>query len=482
MRGTISAITGILVPLVALLIFGYVSYQYTTETGVDESWANHTILVLQKIEHLFLILKDSQSAQQEYLLSGNESYLTPYTTTLSEYKMDLAELRQLTSDNPVEQENLNKLEPLIKDGLAHEGYVIDVRRNQDAETAEMKINNDTGQANMEEIRKIVTNMTDEENSLLVIRNNALHASTTFTDNLLVYGTAIVAITTTSIIVFTILQLKKRQSLIKKELDKQVEEKTIQLQQTNKIIESQKQELVAANEELKNKDKYKSEFVAMISHELRTPLVPIQGYVDILLAEHLGSLNKEQKERLEITKSNIATLLRMIGDLLDAQKLELGQLKFDKKIHNLSELINEAILNLKEIADKHGVTITKELSDVSLFCDKERMEQVLTNLVLNSIDFVPKKDGKITIKLYEKDNHAIIIVKDNGIGIGKDDLEKVFMKFYQIDTSTTRERGGTGLGLSICKGIVENHGGKIWVESDGPGTGTEFHISLPKTIG
>lgn len=480
MKDTLLLTIGILVPLVTLLIFGYVSYQYTLQSVANENWVQHTALVLQKTEHLYLILKDAESAQRGYVITGNDSYLTPFTSALSEYKMDLTELRQLTSDNPVEQKNLDELEPMIKKRLDYGSYIIDLRKSQGMEAAVKISSNGTGLAIMNNIKKSIMNIEDEENSLLGIRNQESASSATFTENLLVYGTMIVGIVTTSIIILVVSNLRKRQSQIRNELDRQVKEKTMQLQQTNEIVESQKQKLIHANEELNDRDKSKGEFVAMITHDLRTPLVPIQGYADILLSGRLGELNDEQKVRLKIIKSSTETLLRMIKDLLDVQKLEMGQLKFDKKTHSLSELIKDIVLKMKETTDKHGITVLTELSDVSCFCDKERIEQVLINLILNSVDFVPEKDGTITITLDKENNHANIIIKDNGIGIDKENLDKIFVKFYQIDTSTTRERSGSGLGLSICKGIIENHNGKIWAKSDGIGKGTEFHILLPLT--
>ena len=100
------------------------------------------------------------------------------------------------------------------------------------------------------------------------------------------------------------------------------------------------------------------------------------------------------------------------------------------------------------------------------------------MIANSLDFCPKQYGKINIKLSSENKHARITVKDNGVGIVKESINKIFVKFYQVDTSTTREHGGTGIGLSVCKGIVEGHGGKIWAESDGKDTGAEIHILLP----
>lgn len=231
--------------------------------------------------------------------------------------------------------------------------------------------------------------------------------------------------------------------------------------------------------LKKLNLIKDEFMAMITHELKTPLAPIKGYADILLSEALGPLNPTQKERLEIIRSSSNSLLKLISDILDSQKIELGQLVLHKEIQSLSQIIREAIDRMKPSAEKKGITITTDLmSALFCYCDKIRIQQVLTNLIANALDFIPKQTGNILIKSYRQDGMAKIIVKDNGIGIAKSDLERIFVKFYQVDTKATREHGGTGLGLSVCEGIIENHGGRIWAESEGKGKGTSVHILLP----
>ncbi|MGQ0638608.1 MAG: PAS domain-containing sensor histidine kinase [Nitrososphaerota archaeon] len=247
----------------------------------------------------------------------------------------------------------------------------------------------------------------------------------------------------------------------------------------KIIDSERT-IRGQFEELKKLDSLKDEFLTMITHELKTPIVPIKGYVDILLLEKLGPLNEKQKDRLRLMSSSSAALLRLISDLLDAQKIEFGQLKLNKEKHDLAKLINKTIDEIKPEASRCGVTITTDLQpDLSCFCDALRIEQVVSNIVTNSLDFCPKEEGKIHIKSYAENAHAKVIIKDNGVGIEKNSLDKIFVKFYQADTSSTREHGGTGIGLSVCKGIVENHGGKIWAESEGRGKGAEIHILLPR---
>jgi signal transduction histidine kinase len=234
------------------------------------------------------------------------------------------------------------------------------------------------------------------------------------------------------------------------------------------------------EKLRAADVIKEEFLAMITHELKTPLVPIVSYVDILLSQKLGKINETQKEKLEIIKTSTRFLLKMISDLLDAQKIELGQLTMVKKPHYISQIIKDVLARMRPDLESHSIMVTTDLQEnISCLCDNTRIEQVLINLISNAIDFCPKKNGKINIKLRLEDNtHARISIIDNGIGIQKSKLDKIFVKFYQIDTSSTREHGGTGLGLSICKGIIESHGGKIWAESEENNKGTQIHILLP----
>lgn len=231
--------------------------------------------------------------------------------------------------------------------------------------------------------------------------------------------------------------------------------------------------------VKKMDQAKDEFLAMVTHELKTPLVPIKGYADILLSENLGPLNDMQKNRLQVIKSSSNSLLKLVSDLLDVQKIDLGRLKLDMQMHNLTQIIQNTANKIKPAADSKGITITLDLQpDVLCICDNVRIEQVLVNLLLNSIDFSPPQTGKVLVKLSVKNNRIYIVVKDNGIGIIKESLAKIFVKFYQIDTSVTREHGGTGLGLSVCKGIVEANAGKIWAESEGKNNGAEIHLMLP----
>jgi len=233
------------------------------------------------------------------------------------------------------------------------------------------------------------------------------------------------------------------------------------------------------EEAKKTDIAKDEFLAMITHELKTPLVPIQGYSDILLSEHLGKLNEKQKDRISIIKSSSETLLSIISDLLDAQKLELGQLSMIKENNNIKQTIDKAIELLKPEAEKSNIEIFSNAVDLKIKHDQERIGQVMTNLIKNSLVAIKTKPGKIEIIMEDLPTEIKISVKDNGIGIPQEKQKELFKKFYQVDATLTRERGGSGLGLAICKGIIENHKGQISMQSI-PNQGSTFSFTIPKT--
>jgi len=231
------------------------------------------------------------------------------------------------------------------------------------------------------------------------------------------------------------------------------------------------------DKLKKIDLQKNEFIGMISHELKTPLVPIKGYLDLILAGNYGNIDKSIRDKL-VVQSSTSLLLSMITDLLDVQKMELHKLTFNKEIHNLYEIINESISYMLPALEKKNLLIIPDLQgNIACFCDKKRIHQVLTNTIANAIKF--SEDGdKIDVKLSKNGPYAKIVINDHGVGINPKKLDKIFVKFYQIDKDHTRQSGGTGLGLAICKGIIENHNGKIWAESEGIGKGTEIHILLP----
>lgn len=273
-------------------------------------------------------------------------------------------------------------------------------------------------------------------------------------------------------------------IINRKLSRTVERKTNELLKSNEDLVKMATEIAEQDKKLREADIEKEEFSAMITHELKTPLVPVIGYSELLLDGTLGQLNEKQKETIQVMHSSAVSLSRLISDLLDVRKLELGKMKFEIREVDPKELIEHCMNVLRTLAQSKRVTLISKDSKASdaLRCDSKRINQVLGNLVNNAIKFVAADTGKVEVSVTKNENtgEMIFAIKDNGVGIPKDRQKNIFKKFYQADTSMTRNAGGTGLGLAICKAIVEAHYGKIWFESE-PGIGTTFYFSLPPSL-
>lgn len=250
---------------------------------------------------------------------------------------------------------------------------------------------------------------------------------------------------------------------------------------NKIKDFYQKELELKLNELKKTDILKDEFSSMITHELKTPLTPIRGYCEMLKENSLGTLTSEQLECIETIDSNALHLEKLIGDILDAQKLDMGHIVFNKTEFHFDSFISELTKNIQPLVDGKNIQlIITSSSDRVIFSDEQRLRQIFYNLIRNAIDFVPEISGVVELGFKSSKDDHIFYVKDNGLGIPKDKQSNIFKKFYQVDTAQTRKHGGSGLGLVICKGMVEGLGGKIWFES-GHEQGTIFYFSLPKIL-
>jgi len=230
--------------------------------------------------------------------------------------------------------------------------------------------------------------------------------------------------------------------------------------------------------LKNAKKNKEEFISMITHELKTPLTPIIGFCSALKKpEMLGTLSKDQLDAVETISKNAIRLQSIIGDLLDSHRLDLEKMKFNFTEVDVVETINTVINNYeKELESKKVHLTVSAKSPMLLTTDQLRLEQVLTNLFVNSLDFVPKDTGKIFVGAKLQTDHILFTIKDNGAGIAPEEIVNIFDPFSQIDTALTRKHGGAGLGLAICKALVTKLGGKIWVTSV-LGKGTTFNFTI-----
>lgn len=240
-----------------------------------------------------------------------------------------------------------------------------------------------------------------------------------------------------------------------------------------------EKVLQANKELENLNRVKTEFVSMVSHELRTPVTAVKGFVDIVLNEEVGEINDQQKKFLKIAHNAIERLTLLISDLLDISRIESGRLKLDLSKLSLLQVLHDASETHRSVmeAKKIKLAFSEDKKIPQIQADPTRIRQVVDNLLSNAIKFMPVEGGTLRLDADDMGDFVLISVQDTGIGIKKEDQDKIFEKFYQADSSLTRQAGGSGLGLAICKAIIEMHGGRIWVESEF-GKGATFRFLLP----
>ena len=238
------------------------------------------------------------------------------------------------------------------------------------------------------------------------------------------------------------------------------------------------------------ERMKDEFISVVSHELRTPLTSIHSSLKILATGKLGNLSSKGQRMLNIADEQTERLVRLVNNVLDLQSIQSGKVKMNKTVCKATDLMIEAAQTMQTMAQEHGVQLFAESVNFMVWADRDYIVQTLTNLLSNAIKFSPshstvwlsaknKQQGKTTTNK-KSIPYITFEVKDRGQGIPANQLETIFERFQQVDSSDSRKKGGTGLGLAICRQIIEEHGGKIWAESLS-GQGSTFYFTLPAVV-
>jgi signal transduction histidine kinase len=252
-----------------------------------------------------------------------------------------------------------------------------------------------------------------------------------------------------------------------QLETKVEERTKQLEEAVEVAEAS--------------NRAKSDFLASMSHELRTPLNAIIGFSQVLNEKYFGDLNDKQSEYVADIVDSGKHLLSLINDILDLSKIEAGKMELDVSEVKISELLQNSLVMIKEKALSHSISldlqIAENINGTKIKGDERRLKQVMFNLLSNSAKFTPD-GGAITVEARKEEKELEISVSDTGIGMTPQEQKKLFEAFYQASGGIKGKTPGTGLGLAITKSIVEKHGGKIWMESEGTNKGSKFTFTLP----
>jgi PAS domain S-box-containing protein len=236
-----------------------------------------------------------------------------------------------------------------------------------------------------------------------------------------------------------------------------------------------QVLVRDVSERKAMERMKDELLSIVSHELRTPLTSIRGSLGLLAGGVLGDLPPLGQRMLNVAVTNADRLIRLLNDVLDLERMRAGRLTLQLKPCSAAVAVEQAVSEMRGLAERAGVRLSVGEVAGTPLADADRLVQVLTNLLSNAIKFSPE-GSHVRLSAETRGDRVIIAIDDNGRGIPADKLKTIFERFQQVDASDSRLNGGTGLGLAICRGILEQHGGRVWAESS-LARGSTFYVEL-----
>jgi PAS domain S-box-containing protein len=234
------------------------------------------------------------------------------------------------------------------------------------------------------------------------------------------------------------------------------------------------------------ERLKNEFVSIVSHELRTPLTSMQVALSLLDQQLVDPTSEDGQRMIHVATEGVDRLVRLVNDILDLERLDSGKVCIEKRLCYPANLVQSAIDQMKDLANQSNIKFAVSVVSCAIQADPDRLIQVLTNLLSNAIRFSPEHSIiKIHVeRFYETSVHDLLparfikfMIKDHGRGIPSEQLESIFERFQQVDASDSRKKGGTGLGLAICRSIIQQHGGRIWAESN-LGKSSSFYFTLP----
>ena len=242
-----------------------------------------------------------------------------------------------------------------------------------------------------------------------------------------------------------------------------------------------EELRVARQTAETASRAKSDFLASMSHELRTPLNAIIGFAEVLSDETFGELNERQNRYVGHVETSGKHLLALINDILDLSKVEAGKMKLALGEVRVRDLLVTSMTMIQETATRNGIRLAADVEPdvehLTIRADERKLRQVLFNLLSNAVKFTPS-GGSIQGRAWLEGDEVLVSVRDDGIGIAPEDQDRVFQEFEQVDSSLARAHQGTGLGLGLSRRLMELHGGRIWLVSEGTDMGSTFTIAIP----
>jgi PAS domain S-box-containing protein len=250
-----------------------------------------------------------------------------------------------------------------------------------------------------------------------------------------------------------------------------------MEEANREMVKTKEELERSLKELKEMDVKKDQFISIAAHELKTPLTSIHGFSQLLQNRKVSNNFTKRNKYLKIMDHETKRLAKLVNDILDLSRIDLGTVKFSLDEVNINRLIEDVKKEMNVQMNEKGLESEYDIEKgiPRIVTDREKLTEILINLIGNAVKYTPK--GKITVRAFREGSGVRFIIKDTGIGIAKEEQKRIFERFYQVDSSYSRKAGGTGLGLALCNEFVDLLGGRLWVEGE-VGKGSEFNFTLP----
>ncbi len=237
----------------------------------------------------------------------------------------------------------------------------------------------------------------------------------------------------------------------------------------------------ANERLKELDALKNEFVSLATHQIRAPLTAIKGYISLVQEGDYGPVSPEIAQALTIIMSSTNNLVTIVGDFLDVSRIEGGKMKYDYSDFDIEKLAEEVISEYRPNVEKRGLALEftfEQNKNYMVHADKGKVKQVIGNILDNSIKYTPHGNIKVNVSISEQSGKSIIKISDTGVGIPATTMPKLFQKFSRAENANETNILGTGLGLYIARNMIESMSGRVWAESEGANTGSQFYIEIP----
>ena len=429
--------------LLILICIGTLSYWSQVSNEADRAWVTHTHLVVERLQAIRIDITQAETGQRGYILTGQERYMEPYRTGVDKVGQDIEALRDLTSDNLGERENIKRLKSLIADRLAELAAGIEVRRQSGLLAGvETATHADNGEPWMELIATCIGEMRHAEAELLSERLERAAASTRKMKIIIALGNslAILILLIKGVVIHWETHGRNLAEQNLKESNERLERRTAELSETNIELES---------------------FAYSVAHDLRAPLRHIAGYSGVLTQDYGPRLDTEGLRCLGKIASCAHQMGRLVDELLALSQIGRQELAFQDTA--LGTLVAQVVEDLA--SECAGRSVEWQIGELfNAECDPLLMKQVFMNLLSNAVKYTRRQErAVIQVGQTQQGEERVLFVRDNGVGFEMQHAEKLFGVFQRLHKA--RDFEGTGVGLAIVQRIIGRHGGRIWAEAE-----------------